>query len=408
MRLEGRYLPSDRGVILVAFSGGPDSTALLHLLHAGGYYAHAAHVHHGLRGEEADGDAAYCAEFCQARDIPFTLIRVDVSGEQESGGGGVQEVARRVRYEALERCASEVGASVIATAHNRDDNAETILLNILRGAGPDGLRGIPERRGRIVRPLLGVSRAEIEAYCAEHELAPRRDSSNDSTKYSRNEVRHKLMPYLRERFNPRVEDALLRLSVVASEESDYLDTEARRWLGNRQQIDRQSLSKLPTAMQRRVLRLWLREARGLSDISFEFIEQIREATFTPGPIILPPVQRETSSSTPSELDAAAEIDVPGMVEMGGWRITGDGQLPAGLTTALIRFWRFGDRMRFPFGRRKLSDLFGEAKWPEWERYQTPLLVEPKSQEVLAIANWRVSPLAPDLRFTAVRIEPIAS
>ena len=415
MRLESCYLPSDRDLILVAFSGGPDSTALLHQLHAGGCAVHAAHVHHGLRGEEADEDAAYCADFCRERNIPFTLIRVDVSGERESGGGGVQEVARQLRYAALERCASEVGASIIATAHNRDDNAETILLNILRGTGTDGLRGIPERRGRIVRPLLEVSRAEIETYCAEEGLEPRRDSSNDSTKYSRNEVRHKLIPYLRERFNPAVTGALSRLSIIARDESAMLDALATEWLQPAWILDSEALAREPVALQRRVIRLWLTNVADLRDVGFDAVETIRGSLGQSLAQALPRIVLEgnrksrwratpaDNTAPPLPAPAPIAIKVPGAAIFGGWEVAAQGRIMPAVAT-IVRNWVAGDRMRFSYGRKKLKSLFQEARTPVPLRWTIPLLVEQEAGEVIAIANDKVSDLHPELRFTAEWIE----
>ena len=156
------------GAVLCAVSGGADSMCLLHLLSAlaeeGGFRVEAAHYHHGMRGAAADADAAFVADWCRARDIPCAVERGDVYGEAARLGLGVEETGRRLRYDFLRRTARARGCGRIATAHNADDNLETLLLHLARGAGLHGLAGIPPRRGEIVRPLLTTSRAEIGAY----------------------------------------------------------------------------------------------------------------------------------------------------------------------------------------------------------------------------------------------------
>ena len=161
-------LPRGRRV-LCAVSGGADSMALLHmLLRREDLTVCAAHFEHGLRGEESLRDAAFVEDWCRERSIPFLLEHGDVRAYASERGLGIEEAARELRYAFLERAADQLGCELIATAHNADDNAETMLLHLLRGSGLDGLRGIPRRRGRLVRPLLDMSRAEIERYLEEN------------------------------------------------------------------------------------------------------------------------------------------------------------------------------------------------------------------------------------------------
>jgi tRNA(Ile)-lysidine synthase len=140
----------------------------------------AAHFEHGLRGEESRRDAAFVAEYCAAHKIPCAVEHGDVAAFAREKGLGIEEAARELRYAFLERTAADWDCDRIATAHNADDNAETLLLNLVRGAGTAGLSGIPPRRGKIVRPLLGFTRREIEAYLNEHEIPHVEDSSNAS------------------------------------------------------------------------------------------------------------------------------------------------------------------------------------------------------------------------------------
>jgi tRNA(Ile)-lysidine synthetase-like protein len=289
-----------------------------------------------------------------------------------------------------------------------------VLLNIIRGAGVDGLRGIPYRRGRIVRPLLDIGRDRIEAYCVDRGITPCRDKSNETVKYSRNRVRNELIPYLEEHFSPNVRDSILRLSLISSEESDYLNSLAAEWLGESDRLDMSAIVGLNPAMQRRVLRLWLGRVSSLTDLEFAHVEFIRSrlgAVFAhtlPNGVPIVSDGRFVERAIPKQSAAngiteSVAMSVPGEATFGTWVVTAIGELPAG-AQAVVRTLIAGDRMRFSFGRKKLSDIFGEAKFPEPERWSVPLLVDSTSGEVLAIANFRVTDAAPGLGFTARRCE----
>jgi tRNA(Ile)-lysidine synthetase-like protein len=239
--------PSDGpGRVLVALSGGPDSCALLLALLEASDGADpgsgpaavprpvaAAHFHHGLRGEDADRDAAFAAGLCARFGVPC-LVELG-SVPHGSGEGSPNAAARRERYRFLIRAARRVGADLIATAHTADDQAETVLLRVLRGAGVDGLAGIPERRRLasgvdVVRPLLDVPRTDIETYLSDRGVIPRRDPSNLLPRYPRARLRARL-PEIASEFNPRLRDALTRLAASAAADSDFLSAHADKlWL----------------------------------------------------------------------------------------------------------------------------------------------------------------------------------
>ncbi len=228
-----RLLPS-RTPLLVAVSGGPDSVALLHFLAAlrartGRPSALvAAHVNHGLRGVESDGDAAFVRDLAASWGLPH--VASDLGPLRPTS----EETARLARYEALRELAREAGADRVATAHTADDQAETVLLRLLRGAGLRGLGGMPVRgrvRGvRIVRPLLDVSRDQVIDYLERHRLGHRIDSSNASRAPARNYLRLEVLPRIRERMNPSAREAILRAAGAIREADDYLAAEARRIL----------------------------------------------------------------------------------------------------------------------------------------------------------------------------------
>jgi tRNA(Ile)-lysidine synthase len=222
-----------RGPLLVGVSGGPDSVALLHFLarHAerterGKGWLVAAHVNHGLRGAESDADAAFVRDLAERWDVRHLEARVSPRPQ------GSEEAARRARYEALRSLADECGADRVATAHTADDQAETVLLRLIRGTGLRGLAGMPASGRvlgcRVVRPFLVVPREAVLEYVGRHGIPYRSDSSNESLGPARNFVRLELMPRIRERLNPAVREALLRAASSAGGADRYLAARARR------------------------------------------------------------------------------------------------------------------------------------------------------------------------------------
>lgn len=217
--------------ILVGFSGGADSTALLHLLYEKcktlGIYLCALHVHHGIRGAEADRDAKFCEEVCQRLGVDFTLVRADIPKMARENGLGVEEMARDFRYsEFAKKVHSDERLSCIATAHNADDNAETVIFNLIRGAGIDGLCGIPPMREfegvSVIRPLLYAEKCDIVGYLKENGIEYIFDSTNDDTKYTRNYIRHEIMPRLAS-VNPSTLDSIRKMTENLRADADYLE-----------------------------------------------------------------------------------------------------------------------------------------------------------------------------------------
>ena len=192
--------------VLCAVSGGIDSMALLHLLwmwsRRDGFLLTAATFDHRLRPRSVE-DVQFVVRWCEKHQIPCEIGGGDVAAYAGARGLTVEEAARSLRYRFLEDAADRAGADYIATAHNADDNGETLLLHLLRGSGLNGLGGIPPRRGRIIRPLLEITRAEIEDYAGENDLPHREDETNRDTAYTRNYLRHRVMPLLREK-NPNL------------------------------------------------------------------------------------------------------------------------------------------------------------------------------------------------------------
>lgn len=249
-------LPS---TVVVGVSGGADSMALLHVLHTwhdDGLHVIAVHIHHGLRGDEADRDEALVREFCACNSIDYVCERVNIREIAARLGIGEEEAGRYARYDALERIRSSKNASIIATAHTENDNAETILMHILRGSGVGGLCGIPVKRGYVVRPLIGCTRAEVETYCAENSIPYIVDSTNNDLSYTRNRVRHQLLPLMRE-MNPAVTSALLRLRASAVQDETYFSELAVNTLNDARCADGSFLRELFLKRDKPVrVRMW--------------------------------------------------------------------------------------------------------------------------------------------------------
>lgn len=222
--------PLERGdAVLCAVSGGVDSMALLHLLwrwsQREGFSLTAATFDHGLR-ETAAEDVDFVCNWCRERDIPVRTGRGDVPARVRETGETTEEAARFLRYAFLEDCAGALGADWIATAHQVEDNAETVLLHLLRGSGLRGLGGIPPRRGKLIRPLLEITRLELTAYARDNGVPWREDESNSDTAYTRNFVRHQVMPLLQER-NPNLVPTLGRTAESLRQDEECLSGLAR-------------------------------------------------------------------------------------------------------------------------------------------------------------------------------------
>ena len=201
--------------VLCCLSGGADSVTLLHVMlslrQRYGISISAVHVNHGIRGNEADRDEMFCKELCSKYGIKLYVKRGDVPSYAKSKGISTELAAREVRYSLFEEALSESGAEVAATAHNANDNAETLLFNIIRGTSPTGICAIPYKRDRYIRPLLCVTREQIMAYVAENELSYVIDSTNGDDDYTRNFIRHNIMPQCI-RLNPSFVSAVTRLT----------------------------------------------------------------------------------------------------------------------------------------------------------------------------------------------------
>lgn len=257
-----RMLP-DSGLVLCAVSGGKDSMCLLFWLRElskkYGYTVAAAHFNHMLRPQTAERDEVFVREYCAALDIPFYAGRGDTAAHAKSTGQSIEEAARNLRYAFLLDTAAKTGALRVATAHHLGDNAETVLMHLIRGTGLTGLSGIAPVRDIFIRPLLDTPRSEIESYLQLHHIPHIEDETNAELRYTRNRIRHTLMPALRE-FNPRIEETLCAAAEHLRRDEAYLRQVTRRVCasvvreGDGVRIERAELTQLPPALQGRVVR----------------------------------------------------------------------------------------------------------------------------------------------------------
>ncbi len=228
--IENNMLSSCKKIV-VGFSGGADSVCLLHILSSLAEELNlnvkAVHINHGIRGAEAYRDADFCKSFCKNTNIDFSLVEVNCLEEARKSGESLETCARRLRYNALNTFCESGG--LIATAHNSNDNAETVLFNLARGTALKGACGIPYKRENIIRPLLDCSRLEIESYCKENDICFVTDSTNNEDEYSRNKIRHNVIPKLSE-INSSAVDNINRFSSVCSEITDFILYEAKKAL----------------------------------------------------------------------------------------------------------------------------------------------------------------------------------
>ena len=213
--------------IVIGVSGGPDSICLLHVLNQLkeeiGFNIYVAHVNHMIR-EEADEETKYVEEFCKNLGVECFVKKIDVIDVSKKEKMGTEETGRKIRYEFFDEVLEKTNSNKVATAHNNNDKVETVIMNILRGSGPTGLKGIePIRDGKYIRPLIETERSEIEEYCEKNNLNPKIDKSNNDNLYTRNKVRNIVIPYIKEEFNPNIIKTINRLSDVSTEENEYLN-----------------------------------------------------------------------------------------------------------------------------------------------------------------------------------------
>ena len=293
LRTIRRYrLLHDGRRVLCGLSGGADSVALLHILlelqQLGEIeLAGAAHFNHGLRGADADADEEFCRSLAASLGVTFDAGRGNVAERARAEKRSIEDAARGARYEFLRQAAQRLNANAIAVGHSLDDQAETFLLRVIRGAGTRGLGGIRPRAGNVIRPLIEVRRSDLRAYAANRRLAHREDATNLDVDIARNRIRHELIPYLERDFSPGIVEVLAREAATAQEDEDRLNAEAIDLSASivltstPLTLDASAFRRLHPALAARVGRLALGHLAGGRFIGFDhlrrFGEFVREA-----------------------------------------------------------------------------------------------------------------------------------
>ena len=413
---EHRLIPQG-GRVVVALSGGGDSVALARLLcemsvMASWSVAGFLHINHQLRAV-ANQDADFCRKLSDELHVPFLIEAVNVGGMSRDRGISIEEAGHRLRYEIFNRICQNQVADCVATGHTRDDLAETVLLRLIRGAGPRGLAGIRPRNGFVVRPLLDVTKKELRDYLKVRGLPHREDATNEDTSVARNRVRHSLIPFLKTNFSQGIVDVLAREASIARADDEWMEHAVDQAVSQMvcygeevADIDWKAIAKLPTALSRRVSKRVLEHVGGRpvsfdqtnrllslirtscrSDVSVDFpgcrlirspnrtqlvrwqgrvgnrqslVSQFEYALPIPGEVKVPELG-EIVSATPSG-------SVPRLSARGRTVAVSSARIASPLT---VRNWRPGDAIQ-PLGlggHKKLQDIFVDRKISKAQRKQ---------------------------------------
>lgn len=426
---EKHHMFPTHGLVLCAVSGGRDSMCLLSMLCEEapkmGFTVAAAHFNHNLRGAESDGDEAFVADFCSKMNIPCYIGGGDVKKAAEHEGRGIEETARSLRYAFLQKTAEETGAVCVATAHNADDNAETVLFNLVRGAGLKGLCGIPPVRDIYIRPLLATTRAEIDRYMAENSVPYRDDSTNALDDYTRNKLRHRVIPVLKD-INPAFCEAVSGTVQLLQEDELYLSGLADSFIEEHaagSKLDAAQLAALPKAVSSRVIRLMC--PRALENVHVDAVLKLCSSDTPSASADLPgmTVRREyekivfgsgaAASFEPVALRIGESVSLPSLgLEFSCEETVAEGNIYNSLNTfflkrdlisgdIFVRPRKTGDTIRLSQrgGTKTLKKLFIEKRIPAAKRHLIPIIADKSG--VIAIPGIGI-----DLRLSAASKEAV--
>ena len=434
--------------VVAAVSGGSDSVAqalLLQELASRGelVFAAIAHLNHHVRGADADADAAFCREFAGRMAVPVIIGDADVPADAKTHQVSIEVAGRHARRQFFQEALDSVQADRVAVAHTRDDQAETVILRLARGAGSSGLAAMTPRRDPVIRPLLDVTRSELQDFLRTRQETWREDATNRDRDIPRNRIRHAVMPELRA-INAQADSALARAAEILRGDDEFLERLANAAFlrcvqvdGDRETVtlEMSEFAKLPVALARRVARYVLETANPSRSYGLEEADELRRAVADGTGANLPglsverfganavlvsrqvlPVQRAQQAPAVDPLEL--RLDIPGTVEAprGAWAVTAEGPIskPASIASdkdrvmvdasgigsqLLVRYRRPGDRLQ-PLGapgRRKVQDVLVDRKVPRDDRDVLPI-VTTVSGEIVWVAGevladpFRVTPL----------------
>lgn len=386
-------IPPDTRV-LCGLSGGADSVSMVLCLQELGFDVCACHLHHGLRGKAADMDAEFCRNLCETHGIPFRLGYCDAAAEAQKQKLSIETAARQLRYDFFTRCAAELGAQRIATAHTADDNLETMLFRLIRGTGSAGLSGIPPVRDNIIRPLLAVERRQVETFLTERGQDWCTDATNLDDSCTRNRLRHHVIPALRD-IEPAAARHAWQTAGLLRQDNDCLDSLAAV---HGTQVDVGTLLQLPEALQSRQLRQLLEQAgTPMGEVSAKHIRQLCTLAYKKhGSVSLPgnrqAIRQRNVISIEKTVSSVPEIRLPPEkpVRFGAYTVQFARKIsdihssfklyPISCDTIMlsdlsVRTWQREDRMTLPGtrGSRTLKRLYAERGISPQVRDTLPIL-----------------------------------
>ena len=420
--------------IVVGLSGGPDSVCLLHILSRmkdeWDLEIYAAHLNHQIRGIEAQKDAFYISKLCEEMGITFFIKSINVPEYCERNGVSIEEGARQLRYEMFSEIKDKTKANKIAIGHNLNDQAETILMRIMRGTGLQGLKGIDYiRDGVIIRPILDIERKDIEEYCKHYKLNPRIDQSNLESIYTRNKIRLDLIPYMKDNFNSNVIESIVRMGNSLRSDNDYLENEALIKFKDISKINSDSVelkinsyTNLHSAIKVRVLRNAIKQILGdtnfIDQRHIDDIIELEDESKIDKVINLPRgifVYRKKDSIIITnkeivieDLEFCYNIPSNGFIKIREIGVVIETQvmsidkykrsksdksckwfdfnkIEGGI---VARNRRTGDKIKLSGGSKKIKDLFIDIKIPKEDRSKVPIIAD--SQGILSVGNIRNS------------------
>ena len=420
--------------IVLGLSGGPDSVCLLHILNrlkeVLDIEVYAAHLNHQIRGIEAQKDALYISKLCDELGVTYFIKSINVPEYCKENKLSLEEGARKLRYEMFYEIKEKLNADKIAIAHNMNDQAETVLMRMMRGTGLQGLKGIDYiRDGVIIRPILEIERAEIEAYCEEYKLNPRIDSTNLESIYTRNKIRLELIPFMRDNFNSNIIESIVRMSNSLKSDNEFIEEEALRKFREVSCITSDSVSinldkyiSLHKSLKSRIIRHGIKYVLGDTNfIDQKHIEEVIEfekedkidkklvlprglfvyrqknkLLFTTKEIIIEDIQFNYKIPTNGYVkinEANIIIETETMPIKKYNSLKGDksskwfdcNKIKGGI---VVRSRKSGDKIKLSMGSKKLKELFIDLKIPKEERCRIPIVHDDNG--IICVGNFRNS------------------
>lgn len=427
-------LIQDGDSIVLGLSGGPDSVCLLHILNRLkeklDIEIYAAHLNHQIRGIEAQKDALYIADLCEKMGVTFFVKSINVPKYCEDNGLSVEEGARKLRYEMFYEIMHKTKSNKIAIGHNLNDQAETVLMRMMRGTGLQGLKGIDHVRDNvIIRPILDIDRADIEKYCEDHDLNPRIDKTNLQSIYTRNKIRLELIPYMKDNFNPNIIESIVRMSNSLRSDNDYIEQEAEikfkevsSLKENSAEIELKDYLNLHNAIKVRVLRNAIKHILGDTNfvdqkhiddiIELEGENKVNKRITLPRGVFVYRMKDSiiltTQEIVNEEIDFCYNIPSNGFIKIKELGIVIETQkmsieryrsmradktskgfdfnkIKGGIT---VRSRKQGDKIKLAMGSKKLKDLFIDLKIPREDRCKIPVITD--EEGVICVGDYKMS------------------